>query len=261
MGRLTEFVDGVFVATSSLDNMTTTVVAGDNGQCLVVDPGVTPAELAALAADLRTLGLRPVVGWSTHAHWDHLLWTKALGMVPRYATAKAAGIAGSTRGKIAVEANKKLPGLELNLLGAVKPVPGGSSLPWPGPETSVIEHDGHAPGHGALLVNGVLIAGDMCSEIEIPTLDLDAKDPLADYRKFLTTLMAMDGVTHVVPGHGTPTDVGGLLNRIMRDRVYLDYIEAKLPVQDKRLDGAPDWMSEHHKQQIWKLHPIPGTKA
>lgn len=261
MGRLTELVDGVFVAISSVDAMTTTVVAGDAGQCLVVDPGVTPAELAELAAELRALNLRPVVGWSTHAHWDHLLWTKALGTVPRYATAKAANLALTTRGKIAVEANKKLPGLELNLLGAVKPLPDGTTVPWDGPETTVVEHDAHAPGQGALLVNGVLIAGDACSEIEIPTLDLDAKDALGDYRKFLAKVWDMEGVTHVVPGHGTPTDLGGLLNRIMRDRVYLDYIEFKLPVEDKRLVDAPDWMAEHHKQQVWKLHPIPGTTA
>jgi hydroxyacylglutathione hydrolase len=261
MHRLTQYIDGFFVATSSVDAMTTTVVVGDEGQCLLVDPGVTPAELAALAADLRSLNLRPVVGWSTHAHWDHLLWTKAFGMVPRYATAKAANIALTTRGKLAVHANKEHPGLELNLLGHVKPLPGGSTIDWPGPETTVIEHDAHAPGHGALLVDGVLIAGDTCSEVEIPTLDLDAKDPLADYRKFLDKLMAMEGVTHVIPGHGTPANVGGLLHRILCDRVYLDYVEAKLPVEDKRLANAPAWMAEHHKQQVWKLHPIPGTKG
>jgi hydroxyacylglutathione hydrolase len=260
MGHLNEFVDGVFVATSGVDHMTTTVVAGDGGQCLVVDPGVTPQELAMLAADLRTLGLRPVVGWHTHAHWDHLLWSKALGMVPRYATAKASSIATASRGRIAVEANKKHPGLELNLLGAVKPL-SGTTIPWDGPETTLIEHDGHAPGHGALLVNGVLIAGDTCSDIEIPTLDLDAKNALADYRSFLEKLMKLEGVTHVVPGHGHPTDIGGLLNRIMRDRVYLDYIEARYDVVDRRLDGAPAWMAEHHKQQIWKLHPIPAVKS
>lgn len=255
MGRLTEVVDGVLVATSSEDLMTTTVVVGDDGGCLVVDAGVTPAELASLATELRSLGLRAVVGWSTHAHWDHLLWTKALGDPPRYATAKAAGIATATRGKIAVEANKKHRGLELNLLGAVKPL-SGTTLPWAGPETTVVEHDAHAPGQGALLVNGVLIAGDALSDVEIPTLDLDAKDPLADYRAFLAKVIALQGVTHVVPGHGNPADLGGLLNRIMRDRVYLDTIAAKYPAIDKRLDKAPAWMAEHHKQQVWKLHPL-----
>jgi hydroxyacylglutathione hydrolase len=261
MGRLSEFVDGVYVARSSAaDEMLTTVVAGDGGECLVVDAGVTAPEMNELAADLRSLGLRPVIGWSTHAHWDHLLWSKVLGVPPRYATSKAASIAVGTRGKIAVAANKVQPGLELALLGAVKPLPmGTTTLPWSGPETKVIEHDGHAPGHGALLVTGVLIAGDTCSDVEIPTLDLESKNPLEDYRSFLLRLMKTEGLTHVVPGHGTPTDIGGLLNRIMRDRVYLDYIEVKRPVVDKRLDNAKPWMAEHHKQQVWKLHPLPGT--
>ena len=39
-------------------------------------------------------------------------------------------------------------------------------------------HDGHAPGHGAVFLpeSGVLIAGDMCSDVEIPLLDTDAAD-------------------------------------------------------------------------------------
>ena len=258
MGRLTEVVDGVLVATSSVDLMTTTVVVGNAGECLVVDPGVTAAEFTSLSSELRERGLRPVIGWSTHAHWDHLLWSKSLGLPPRFATAKAAGIAGSTRGKIAVQANKAQPGLELNLLGAVKPVP-GATLPWSGPEVQVIEHDAHAPGHGSLLVkeSGVFIAGDTCSEVEIPTLDVEATNPLADYRSFLARVLRLEGVKYVVPGHGAPTDIAGLLNRVMRDRVYLDYLAAKRPNEDKRLDGAPTWMIDAHKRQWAKLHPVP----
>jgi hydroxyacylglutathione hydrolase len=53
-----------------------------------------------------------------------------------------------------------------------------SAIPWDGPEARLIVHDGHAPGHGAVFLpgSGVLIAGDMCSDVEIPLLDLVAGD-------------------------------------------------------------------------------------
>jgi hydroxyacylglutathione hydrolase len=69
-----EIAPGVFVATAEMYTTTTTVVAGADGGCLLVDPAVTVADLAALADWLSARGLRPVAGWSTHPHWDHLLW-------------------------------------------------------------------------------------------------------------------------------------------------------------------------------------------
>ena len=44
--------------------------------CLLIDPAVTVADLAALAGELAELGLRPTVAWSTHPHWDHVLWSR-----------------------------------------------------------------------------------------------------------------------------------------------------------------------------------------
>jgi hydroxyacylglutathione hydrolase len=76
----------VLVATGSLYNTTTTVVACADGSCLVIDPAITADEVATLAAALGARGLRPAAGWSTHPHWDHLLWHASLGDVPRYAT-------------------------------------------------------------------------------------------------------------------------------------------------------------------------------
>ncbi len=70
-----EVAPGVFVATAELYTTTTTVVAGADGGCLVIDPAVTVAELDELASWLSATGLRPVAGWSTHPHWDHVLWS------------------------------------------------------------------------------------------------------------------------------------------------------------------------------------------
>src|SRR5689334_23053263 len=62
------------------------VVQGQAG-VLLVDPGILGYEVVALAHDLRELGQPVVAGFSTHPHWDHLLWHARLGAAPRYGTA------------------------------------------------------------------------------------------------------------------------------------------------------------------------------
>src|SRR5205807_8988163 len=89
MGRLTEVAPGVLVATSAYAITTSTVVIGSSGGCLLIDPAVTVDDLAALAGQLAERGLRPVAAWSTHPHWDHVLWCAVLGGVPRCAAPAA----------------------------------------------------------------------------------------------------------------------------------------------------------------------------
>jgi glyoxylase-like metal-dependent hydrolase (beta-lactamase superfamily II) len=55
MGGLTEVADGVLAGTSELYMITTTVVVGGDGGCLVIDPAITAADLARLAAELTAL--------------------------------------------------------------------------------------------------------------------------------------------------------------------------------------------------------------
>lgn len=65
------------------------MVRGDGGLVLV-DPGIDGSKLNQLADDVDRLGL-PVLAWfSTHPHWDHLLWHSRFGDVPRYATSAGA---------------------------------------------------------------------------------------------------------------------------------------------------------------------------
>lgn len=56
MGRLSEIADGVLVGTSELYTTTTTIVAGSGGRCLVIDPAITPADLAVVTAELSARG-------------------------------------------------------------------------------------------------------------------------------------------------------------------------------------------------------------
>jgi len=254
VGRLTEITSGVLVATSSFDETISTVVVGPAGGCLLIDPGVTVAELAGMAAEVRELGLRPAAAWSTHPHWDHVLWSRELGHAPRYATPAAVAVAEEQRAEMAREAQRSAPGHDFSLLGRLRPLPGVSAatvIPWDGPQARVIAHDGHAPGHGAVFLPGagVLVAGDMCSDVEIPLLDLAARDPLRDYRTGLERLAAVSGVRHVVPGHGHVGDAGEFRRRLAADAAYLDALALGRPFGDPRL-GGPGWLRDTHEEQL-----------
>jgi glyoxylase-like metal-dependent hydrolase (beta-lactamase superfamily II) len=252
MGRLTEITPGVLVATSEFAVTTSTVVVGAAGGCLLVDPAVTVADLAALAGELADLGLRPAVAWSTHPHWDHVLWSAGLGDAPRYAAPAAVTLLETEREAMLEQLGQSAPGHDLELAGRMQALD-GAAIPWDGPEARLIVHDGHAPGHGAVFLpdSGVLLAGDMCSDVEIPLLDTVAKDPLGDYRTGLERLASLPGVRHVVPGHGHVGDAAELRRRLSLDTAYLDAVSAGRPYQDPRLTpDSPEWMLSMHESQV-----------
>ena len=252
MRTLTEIAPGVLVATSSYDVTTTTVVVGSSAGCLVIDPAVTVAELTGLARELAGMGLRPAVGWSTHPHWDHVLWSRELGDPPRYAAPSAVAIAETGRDGILDGVRRAAPGHDLELVGRMRPLD-ATAIPWDGPEAVLIGHDGHAPGHGAVFLpgSGVLVAGDMCSDIEIPLLDTAAADPLGDYRAGMERLASVSGVRQVVPGHGHVGDAAELRRRLGLDGAYLDALATGMPVGDPRLTAdSPEWLRTTHEQQV-----------
>ncbi|MBV9384028.1 MAG: MBL fold metallo-hydrolase [Streptosporangiaceae bacterium] len=239
----------VLIATSEFDVTTSTVVVGAGGGCLLIDPGVTVPELAGLAAELAGRGLRPRVAWSTHPHWDHVLWHRELGDVPRYAAPAAVAIADRDREAILGEARRSAPGHEAALIGRLAALDAGA-IPWDGPAAQLIIHDGHAPGHGAVFLpgSGTLIAGDMCSDIEIPLLDTLGADPVGDYRLALTRLSALREVRRVIPGHGHAGDAAEFRRRLAADGAYLDALERGKPFSDPRI--TKDWLRAAHERQL-----------
>jgi hydroxyacylglutathione hydrolase len=251
MGRLSEIADGVLVGTSELYTTTTTVVVGSGGGCLVIDPAITPSDLAVVAAELTARALKPAAGWSTHPHWDHVLWSRELGAVPRLAAPRAVAAATAHRAGLIESTQRSAPGHDLEVLGRLTALePGADRVPWDGPQAWVVAHDGHAPGHGAVFLPeaGVLVAGDMCSDIEIPLLDRDTPDPLGDYRVGLERLAALPGLRQVVPGHGQVGDAAEFGRRVAADRRYLDALERGAPFEDPRL--TQDWLRAEHERQL-----------
>ena len=167
---LRQVAEGVLIHESEFCQSNAVVVHGRAG-VLLIDPGVLGYEMAALADDLRELGQPVVAGFSTHPHWDHLLWHARLGEAPRYGTARCAATARNflsdarwkTRiaGLIPPDIAEQVP---LDLLGLITGLPAETAqIPWEGPQVRIIEHQAHAPGHAALLIGerGVLVAGDM----------------------------------------------------------------------------------------------------
>ncbi len=233
-----EIAPGVFVATAEIYTTTTTVVAGAGGGCLVIDPAVTPADLARLAGWLSSRGLRPAAGWSTHPHWDHVLWSWPLGDAVRYATPRAVEAAARKLPALVSELEESAPGHDLSLFARLTPL-AGSEIPWGGPRATIVAHEAHAPGHGAVFLpdSGVLVAGDMCSDIEIPLLDGESADPFGDYRHGLGALASLAGVRVVVPGHGHAGDRQDFRRRVAADFAYLDAVEAGREPEDPRLAG------------------------
>jgi glyoxylase-like metal-dependent hydrolase (beta-lactamase superfamily II) len=235
---------------------------------LLIDPGVHSGEMAALANDLRELGQPVVAGFSTHPHWDHLLWHAGLGSAPRYGTGRCAAAIrdelsdGGWKARIAEWIPPDIAQqISWDLFGLITGLPADTArIPWDGPQVRVIEHQAHAPGHAALVIEerGVLVAGDMLSDVLIPMLDLnDTADPVEDYLAALRLLEgAADDVDVLVPGHGSVGGADQVRARIEQDRAYVQALRDAGVTGDPRLGPSAygqDFLPDVHERQLQNL--------
>jgi glyoxylase-like metal-dependent hydrolase (beta-lactamase superfamily II) len=265
---LTQVAEGVLVHQSEFAQSNAVVVHGRAG-VLLIDAGVRDDEMTCLADDLSDAGQTVVAGFSTHPHWDHLLWHPRFGAAPRSATARCAAtvrdrLSGAdARARVASmippDIVEQVP---LDLLGLVTGLPTGAArIPWDGPRVRIIEHQAHAPGHAALLIEerGVLVAGDMLSDVLIPMLDLNAaEDPIEDHLAALRLLEGVAGaVDVVVPGHGSVGGAEQLRIRIDQDRAYLQALREPGALGDARLGPSAgpgwEWVRDVHEGQVQRL--------
>ncbi len=229
---LNEVAEGVWVRQSTWVWSNTTVIRADDG-LLVVDPGIEGAELVELADDLDRLGAPVVAGFCTHPHWDHLLWHPRFGDVPRYATAACAQMAGEVRERAQAMAAETATGVPLDVVALLTPLPADGN-PVPG---EVVEHDAHAVGHAALLLadRGVLLAGDMLSDVLIPLLDPRRSGQQAAYEAALDVLeKAAEHVDVLIPGHGAVATGPEIAARFATDRAYLEALSRGEEPDDER---------------------------
>jgi glyoxylase-like metal-dependent hydrolase (beta-lactamase superfamily II) len=265
---LRQVADGVLIHESEFCQSNAIVVQGRAG-VLLIDPGVLGGEMAALAKDLGELGQPVVAGFSTHPHWDHVLWHAGLGAAPRYGTARcAADVRHEMSGegwqtRIAQWIPPDIAEqISWDLFGLVAGLPAETArIPWDGPHVRIIEHQAHAAGHAALLIEerGVLVAGDMLSDVLIPMLDHDdTADPIEDY---LAALRLLDGVAGdvdvLVPGHGSVGAADQGRARIDQDRAYVQALRDPAVLSDPRVGPAAkdgwEWVAGVHARQLERL--------
>lgn len=243
---LTQVADGVWARQSEWVWTNSIAVRGEDG-LILVDPGIAGSELNELADDLDRLGIPVVAGFSTHPHEDHLLWHSRFGDVPRYATAAGAQRATEAREQAQMMAADMAADIPLELVALVTPLPADGG-PLPG---EIIEHQAHAIGHAAVLLadRGVLLAGDMLSDVLIPLLDAGQPDQVGAYETALDRLgEAASHVDVVVPGHGAVADGPEVAARLAADRAYIDALRRGEEPVDARLDA--DWLSGPHQSNL-----------
>jgi glyoxylase-like metal-dependent hydrolase (beta-lactamase superfamily II) len=265
--KLKQVAEGVLIHESEFIQTNTIVVQGRAG-VLLIDPGIQGDEMVALANELRELGQTVVAGFSTHPHWDHLLWHARLGEAPRYGTARCAADIRDVLSDAGWKARvaEMLPPdiaeqIPLDLLGLITGLPAGTTrIPWDGPKVRIIEHQAHAPGHAALLIEerGVLVAGDMLSDILIPMLDLEAADPIEDYLAALRLLEGVaDDVDVLITGHGSVSGADQVRARIEQDRAYVHALRDGHVPSDPRVGPSAtfgkDWLPGVHEWQLQQL--------
>jgi glyoxylase-like metal-dependent hydrolase (beta-lactamase superfamily II) len=263
---LRQVAEGVLIHESVFIESNAVVVQGRAG-VLLIDPGITGDEMVAIADDLHELRQPVVAAFSTHPHWDHLLWHAKLGEAPRYGTARCAADIRAFlsdphwRDHIVEDLPPEIE-VPLDLLGLITGLPAeATKIPWDGPEARIIEHQAHASGHAALLIEErrVLVAGDMLSDVLIPMLDLfNAADPIEDY---LAALRLLEGVASdvdvFIPGHGSVGGVDQLRARIELDRAYVHALRDGGVPRDPRIGPSAkegwEWVSDVHAGQLQRL--------
>jgi glyoxylase-like metal-dependent hydrolase (beta-lactamase superfamily II) len=259
---LSEVAENVFVHTSAWCQSNAVVVVGEAG-ALIVDPGIHESEILCLADDVRRTGHAVVAGFATHPHWDHLLWHPALGAADHWASATAADTArqrlanGIDARRFGIPDDVRLDGLADDLVGLPS---GADRIPWDGPAVRIVEHRAHAAGHAALLIEsaGVLVAGDMLSDVFVPMLDLTgAPDPLGDYLDAVRLLEAEAAeAAVVVPGHGSVGDNVALRERLAQDRAYVETLREGREPRDARVESPRagwEFVRSVHERQLDQL--------
>ena len=265
---LRQVAEGVLIHQSEFCQSNAVVVRGQAG-ALLIDAGIYGYEMACLANDLSDAGQTVVAGFSTHPHWDHVLWHARLGSASRYGTARCAAtirdqLSGphwkdSIAGRIPPDIAEQI---SWDLFGLITGLPAETArILWDGPHVRIIEHQAHASGHAALLIEerGVLVAGDMLSDVLIPMLDLnDTADPIEDYLAALRLLEGVAGdVDVLVPGHGSIGGADEVHARIDQDRAYVRALRDAQVLSDPRVGPSArdgwDWVAGVHARQLQRL--------
>ena len=229
--RFTQLTPSLWVTQSAL-YATNSGIFLSEGQACLIDPGITPEAIAGIARFVAEQGATPQAIVLTHGHWDHLLGAEhfpgiaIIAHTAYYDVLQARGDA-LQRQVATWEADAGIhrqqpfapprPTLTFDsdmtfTVGALKLC--FSHAPGHAPDQLVITH----------AASGVLWAGDMLSDLEIPLVSHN----LAAYERTLARLAELD-IRVLIPGHGQPTgDPAEIRARLAADRAYLAELHARV---------------------------------
>jgi glyoxylase-like metal-dependent hydrolase (beta-lactamase superfamily II) len=269
----TDLGGGAHVRQSRVFRMNSALLL-DREHAVLVDPGVLPSELDDLAAAVRETRPRALTLVFTHSHWDHVLgrpWWPQAGTVGHAGLGAelrrdAASILAEACGQAARSGEAWSHGFQ-----PFEPdlaVEDGRTIalgPW---RLTLREARGHCDSQITVQLpdRGLLIAGDLLSDLEIPWLDREPAACRATLRGLLR-LAEGGGIATLVPGHGTIAHGPEALARIHRDLGYLDALEsgvgeartaglsleqtlARLTVMDYLGKGAAYPMDDVHRENV-----------
>lgn len=281
----TDLGDGIQVR-QSRGYWLNSVVLLDPEVTWVVDPGLYPDELDELAGTVGRAQPEQVVLAFTHGDWDHVFgrwhWPRARTLAhDRFAAflrTHERGIRGEQQ-RLEREQNVRWP----HPFQPFRPdeAVSGQRFLKSGSWKLVLRD---APGHSDNMLTlhlpeqRLLIAADMLSDLEIPSLHA----PPSDYRRTLETLLPMaenGALETLVPGHGAiARGAEAVRARFRADLAYLDELERRVaaavadglsaPETVARLDdmtytgkGDAAWdTTEFHRGNVERAHRAAQTR-
>ena len=184
------------------------VVWDEDGICAFVDPGFSDAsERTELVAFVESKGLKPSCIMLTHAHFDHTYGVADLARtygIPVYMDRKETFTIENTNPYVC-----GAYGLPLPEAFEAQDFPGGAAVRVGSLLFEVLETPGHSVGGVCLLERSekVLFSGDTLFAGAIGRTDHPGGDYDLLMKSIFTQLMALDGDTVVIPGHGPVSDI------------------------------------------------------
>lgn len=203
------------------------------GRACLIDPGVLPDEIEAIAAFVRAQGAEVRTIILTHSHWDHIFgpehFPEAKVVAHEQYLASVAGEHGDElRERVATWEAKQgieragefiIPEPDMGFEGAMALAVGDLRL-------RLIHAPGHAPDQLVVYQpeSRALWAADMLSDIELPM----AIHSFVVYEQTLRRLAELE-VRALIPGHGAATtDEAEIRRRFEGDIAYLAEIRARV---------------------------------